>query len=153
MAAQHREIEKMRESFSRDLNKLREMAERAEERLRATEKHALLEIDRERTDVTRLQKELDAATRRAEQSDARHRSELQATQMQLADARHQAGVLEGSLGAVREASATYARELWLLRQQMTAASPRSTGRKGAPATIPARKPPGSARKVSAKKAG
>lgn len=43
----------MREGFSRDLDKLRETAERADERLRATEKRALLEIDRERGAVAK----------------------------------------------------------------------------------------------------
>ena len=103
----------------------------------------------------RLQKELDAATRRTGQGEARHRSELQGVQAQLADARHQAGVLEGRLVAVRDTSAGYARELGLLRQQLTGAvAPRSAGRKGAPVTVPARKPPRADRKAaSAKKPG
>jgi hypothetical protein len=90
--------------------------------------------------------------RRTEQGETRHRSELQALQAQLADARHQAGVLEGSLAAVRDASAGYASELGLLRQQMTeAVAPRSTGRKGGPVTVPARKQPRAARKAASGK--
>jgi chromosome segregation ATPase len=144
-----------RADFSEELEKLRASAGLAEERLRATEKRALLEIERERVASTRLQKELDAATRRTEQGDARHRSELQAVQAQLADARHQAGVLEGSLVAVRDASAGYARELGVLRQQMTGAvAPRGSGRKGGAVTVPARKQPRATRKAgSAKKPG
>jgi len=141
-----------RADFSSELEKLRASAGLAEERLRAAEKRALLEIERERVASARIQKELDAATRRTEQSEARHRSELQALQAQLADARHQAGVLEGSLASVRDASAGYARELGLLRQQMAGAvAPRSAGRKGKPTTASARKPPRVARKAASPK--
>ncbi|NMM04595.1 ATPase [Paraburkholderia sp. RP-4-7] len=154
-AARDRALAQARADFSEELEKLRASAGLAEERLRATEKRALLEIERERVASARLQKELDAATRRTEQGEARHRSELQAVQAQLADARHQAGVLEGSLVAVRDASAGYARELGLLRQQMTGAVvPRRSGRKGGAVTVPARKQPRATRKAaSAKKAG
>ncbi|ABE36475.1 hypothetical protein [Paraburkholderia xenovorans] len=51
------------ERFSRDLEKQREVAERAEERLRASEKRALLEIDREQSTATKVQKKLDEAVR------------------------------------------------------------------------------------------
>jgi chromosome segregation ATPase len=150
-----RALAQARADFAEELEKLRASAGLAEERLRATEKRALLEIERERVAGARLQKELDAATRRTEQGEARHRSELQAVQAQLADARHQAGVLEGSLVAVRDASAGYARELGMLRQQMTGAvAPRSSGRKGGSVTVPARKQPRATRKAaSAKKPG
>lgn len=87
-AARDRALVQARADFSEELEKLRASAGLAEDRLRATEKRALLEIERERVASARLQKELDAATRRAEQGEARHRSELQAVQAQLADARH-----------------------------------------------------------------
>jgi chromosome segregation ATPase len=155
IGARDRALVQAKADFSGELDKLRSSAELAEERLRAAEKRALLEIERERVAGARLQKELDAATRRTEQGEARHRSELQAVQAQLADARHQAGVLEGSLVAVRDASAGYARELGMLRQQMTGAvAPRSSGRKGGSVTVPARKQPRATRKAaSAKKPG
>jgi hypothetical protein len=152
IGARDRALVQARADFSGELAKLRGSAELAEERLRAAEKRALLEIERERASSARLQKEFDAATRRTEQSEARHRSELQALQAQLADARHQAGVLEGSLVAVRDASAGYARELGLLRQQMTGAvAPRTAGRKGAPVKVSAGKPPRAARKAASPK--
>ncbi|WP_211709040.1 DNA-binding protein, partial [Paraburkholderia aspalathi] len=66
LAARDRELVEAREGFARELAKQREAAERAEDRLRATEKRALLEIDRERNTATKLQKELDDATRRAD---------------------------------------------------------------------------------------
>ena len=154
-AARDRALAQARADFAEELEKLRASAGLAEERLRATEKRALLEIERERVASARLQKELDAATRRTEQGEARHRSELQAVQAQLADARHEAGVLEGSLVAVRDASAGYARELGLLREQMAGAvAPRSSGRRGGAVTAPARKQPRATRKAaSAKKPG
>jgi hypothetical protein len=48
------------------LEKLRETANRAEERLRASEKRALLEIDRERNATAKAQKELAEAAKRAD---------------------------------------------------------------------------------------
>jgi chromosome segregation ATPase len=151
-AARDRSLAQARADFSDELGKLRASAALAEERLRAAEKRALLEIERERVASARLQKELDSVTRRTEQGEARHRSELQALQAQLADARHQAGVLEGSLVAVRDASAGYARELGFLRQQMTGAvAPRTAGRKGALVKVSAGKPPRAARKAASPK--
>ncbi|MFL9869878.1 ATPase [Paraburkholderia fungorum] len=117
LAARDRELVEAREGFSRDLAKQREAAERAEERLRASEKRALLEIDRERSAATKLQKELDEAVRRAEQKDADHRRASETVQAQLGDARHQAGVLQGHLDAIRAANSAYAQELEILRRQ------------------------------------
>ena len=155
LAARERELAEAREGFSGELEKLRASADLAEDRLRAAEKRALLEIERERVASARLQKELVATTRRSEQGETRHRSELQTLQAQLANARHQAGVLEGNLAAVRDANAGYAQELGMLRQQMTGAvAPRSSGRKGGAVTVPARKQPRATRKAaSAKKPG
>jgi hypothetical protein len=98
--ARDRELDRVREAFSRDLEKLREGAARAEARLHASEKRALLEIDRERGAAAKLQKELDDAVKRADRRDADHRRVVEALQTQLGDARHQAGVLLGRLDAV-----------------------------------------------------
>jgi hypothetical protein len=131
LAALDRELVEVREGFSRDLEKQREAAERAEDRLRASEKRALLEIDRERNTATKLQKELDDATRRADRKDDDHRRALETMQAQLGDARHQAGVLQGRLDAaqaemmtLREAE-TRAREA---RQSGLPAAARKTSR-------------------------
>ncbi|CAE6955985.1 DNA-binding protein [Paraburkholderia domus] len=117
LATRERDLVEAREGFSRDLAKQREAAERAEERLRAAEKHALLEIDRERSTAAKLQKELDEVARRAEQKDADHRRASETMQAQLGDARHQAGVLQGHLDAIRAANTAYAQELEILRHQ------------------------------------
>jgi len=110
-----------RVDFGHDLEKLREDAQRSEERLRAAEKRALLEIERERASASRLQKDLATAVRRAEQHDERHRTEAEALRAQLGDARHQAGLLRGRLDAVEATSAAYAREIDNLRQQLSVA--------------------------------
>jgi chromosome segregation ATPase len=121
LAARERELVEVREGFSRDLEKLREAAERAEERLRASEKRALLEIDRERSTATKLQKELDEATRRADRKDADHHRASEAMQAQLGDARHQAGVLQGRLDAVQAENLRLQAEMMTLREAETRA--------------------------------
>jgi chromosome segregation ATPase len=86
---------------------------RIEEFLIATEP----EIDRERQAAARLQKELDAASRKAEQGVSRHREEVQKLQGQLGDLRQQVGVLEGNLDALRTANARYIDEAAQAREQ------------------------------------
>jgi hypothetical protein len=113
----------------------REAAERAEDRLRATEKRALLEIDRERNIATKLQKELDDATRRADRKDDEHRRALETMQAQLGDARHQAGVLQ--MMTLREAE-TRAREA---RQSgIPAAVPKTSRSTRSSRAVPTAKP-------------
>ncbi len=113
-----RALVQARADFSGELGKLRSSAELAEERLRAAEKRALLEIERERGVSARSQKELEAVARRTEQSETRYREEIQALQVQLGDARHRSGVVEGNLEALRSADAAYVRELDALRSQL-----------------------------------
>ncbi|MGQ7932467.1 DNA-binding protein [Paraburkholderia sp. D1E] len=137
LAARERELVAAREGFSRDLAKQREAAERAEERLRASEKRALLEIDRERNTATKLQKERDEATHRADRKDADHRRALETMQAQLGDARHQAGVLQGRLDAVQAESTRLQTEMMTLREaethaRETRASSESAGVRKAP---------------------
>jgi hypothetical protein len=99
-----RALETARHDFASKLNKLRPDGALAQERLKAAETRALLEIDRERQAATRLQKELDAATRKAEQGASRHRDDVQNLQGH-GDLRQQVGVLEGALDALRTANA------------------------------------------------
>jgi hypothetical protein len=112
-----------RADFAQELEKLREDAQRSEERLRAAETRALLEIERERATRARLLKDRDAAVRRAEDGEGRRHADVQALQVQLGDTRQQIGVLEGSLDAVRRANAGYVAELKVLRQQGLALMP------------------------------
>ena len=68
-----------------------------------------------------LQKELDEAARRADRKDADHRSALETLQMQLGDARHQAGVLQGRLDAVQAENVRLQAEMMTLREAETRA--------------------------------
>ena len=76
----------------------------------------MLEIDRERGAVAKLQKEIDEATKRADRRDAEHHRAVQALQAQLGDARHQTGVLQGRLDAVQAANVTLQQQLAALHQ-------------------------------------
>ena len=89
-------LETARRDFAFELDKLRADGTLAQERLKAAETRALLEIERERQVAARLQKELDAATRKAEQGSTRHRDEVQKLQGQVGDLRQQLGVLESA---------------------------------------------------------
>jgi hypothetical protein len=76
IGARDRALVQSRADFSREFDKLRSSAELAEERLRAAEKRALVEIERERGVSTRSQEEFHAAARRAEQSATRHQETI-----------------------------------------------------------------------------
>jgi chromosome segregation ATPase len=120
--------------------------------LRAAEKRALLEIERERGVSARSQKELEAAARRAEQSETRHREEMQALQVQLGDARHRAGVVEGNLEALRSSNAAHARELDALRLQLTTAVANQAATRSRPlSSVETNKPRRTAPKVATRK--
>ncbi|MEQ5842979.1 DNA-binding protein [Paraburkholderia acidicola] len=147
-----RALVQARADFSSELEKLRAGADLAEERLRAAEKRALLEIERERIASTRLQKDLDAAARRAEQGETRHREEIQALQVQLGDARHLAGVVEGNLEALRSSNAASAREVNALRLQLaTTVANHAATRKRPSSAVETSKPRRAAPKVATRK--
>ncbi|MBS1170380.1 MAG: ATPase [Burkholderiaceae bacterium] len=99
---QQKKLEEARRDFTAELNKIRESAQLAEERFQAGENRALLEIDRERTNAARIQKELVAVRAVADKSADKSRAELQALQTQLIESRQNAGVLEGKLHSVTE---------------------------------------------------
>ncbi|SAL67304.1 ATPase [Caballeronia udeis] len=110
-------LETARHDFASQLDKLRADGVLAQERLKAVETRALLEIDRERQAAGRLQKELDTVNRKAEQGSTRQRDEVQKLQAQVGDLRQQVGVLEGNLDALRTANARYVEEAAQAREQ------------------------------------
>ncbi|WP_165105838.1 MULTISPECIES: DNA-binding protein [unclassified Caballeronia] len=112
-----RALETARQDFASELDKIRSDGKLAQERLKAAETRALLEIDRERQAAARLQKDLDTVTRKAEQGVSRHREEVQKLQGQVGDLRQQLGVLEGKLDALRTANTRYIDEATLAREQ------------------------------------
>ncbi|GJH36324.1 hypothetical protein CBA19CS91_26225 [Paraburkholderia hospita] len=132
----------VREGFSRDLDKLRETAER----LRASEKRVLLEIDRERGAISKLQKEADQSTKRAERCEADHRRAVDALQAELGDARHRAGMLQGRLETIQAAHAALQSELNVVRR----ACVQTTKRQATSTERPAKEQ--AARRVPAKRA-
>ncbi|WP_158937464.1 DNA-binding protein [Burkholderia sp. S171] len=125
--------------FASELDKLRADGKLAQERLKAAETRALLEIDRERQAAARLQKELDAAVRKREQGDARYRAELQALHVQLGDLRQQVGVLEGNLASVQVAHARDADELARTHKQLSLSRASADTRRQTPPTKPVAK--------------
>jgi chromosome segregation ATPase len=93
-------LDDARRDFGMELEKLRSAASLAEERFRASEARALMEIDRERTAASKLHKEMEGLRSNAEQAAERHRTELASLQEQLGNYRQRAGELEGNLKAV-----------------------------------------------------
>jgi chromosome segregation ATPase len=115
--------------------------------LRASEKRALMEIDRERQAAAQWAHRLDEAVKRADQREADHRAVVQSAQAQLQDAqtqlaavqmelrdervqllgahtslgeaRHEAGVLLGRLNASEAEASRLAEELATLRRETT----------------------------------
>jgi chromosome segregation ATPase len=140
-------LETARHDFASELDKLRADGKLAQERLKAAETRALLEIERERQSAARLQKELDAATRKAEQGSIRHRDEVQKLQGQLGDLRQQVGVLEGKLDALRTANARYVDEVAQARDQRDQLA-LSLTRAAAKQKVPTAKPTAGSRKSS-----
>jgi len=131
-----RALETARHDFASELDKLRADGRLAQERLKAAETRALLEIDRERQAAARLQKKLDAAALKREQGDARHRTEFQALHVQLGDLRQQVGVLEGNLASVQVAYAQDADELARAREQLSMLRASADTRRQTPPTKP-----------------
>lgn len=83
--------------FAGEIEKLRTDAQLTQERFRAAEKRALLEIDRERHAAIKLQNELDAVRTQTAREVESHRADNSALQNQLGDLRQQVGSLQGQL--------------------------------------------------------
>jgi len=116
-------LNEARRDFAGELEKLRLALQGAEERCDASEKRALLEIDRERTAVAKLQKELAQLRQSQAEGVERHRAELGKVQQELGAARQNLGVAEGTLGQMR---ATVEQQLVQLDALRTATTHRDT---------------------------
>lgn len=95
-----KKLDEARRDFALELEKLRAAADLAEERFRASENRALIEIDRERTAAAKLQKELDSLRIAVDQAEARHRTDVAKLQDQLGNYRQRAGELDANLKAL-----------------------------------------------------
>jgi len=98
----NRAIGDARREFASELAKQREALDRAEERLQGSEKRALLEIDRERTVVNRLQREVEQLRQAGAEADDRHQIALDDYQTKLSDVLQKLGQAEGMALAQKE---------------------------------------------------
>lgn len=89
-----------RQEFSAELGKLHAASKLAEERTWATEKRMLVDLDRERTQSARLQKELETLRSETARTAEVQRQELSALQVKLSDGQQQNGKLEGMLQTI-----------------------------------------------------
>ena len=100
-AAEHQQaMTDARRDFRSELEKLREALKITEERHEAAESRALLEIDRERTIATKLQKEMDLGRIAATEGASRHRVEVRTLQDEIGNQKKTIGNLEGELRAI-----------------------------------------------------
>lgn len=93
-----------RRDFGAALEKTRQALQRSEERCEASEKRALLEIDRERTHTVALQKELMQLRQERTNEGEQHRASLQRLQEELTGTRERLGASEGALQELRAAN-------------------------------------------------
>lgn len=90
-----------RRDFSAELEKNRQALLRSEERCDATEKRALLEIDRERTTSAKLQKDLAQSRQHQQDADEQRRIEVAQLQADLSHAHQKSALAEGVLQELR----------------------------------------------------
>ncbi len=90
----------LRQQFSIELEKMRTVLQLAEERFQLNEKRILLDLDRERTTVVRLKKELDTSISGALRSAEKHKEEFLKLQREFGDCQQQNGHIAGTLKAV-----------------------------------------------------
>jgi chromosome segregation ATPase len=111
LAEAQKAIEQARQDFAAELEKLRAANEIADERHQAAESRALIEIDRERMQSAKAQKDLEAVRTASNDAVERHRLESRDFQDQIAEGTQRIGVLEGRLGSIEASSAQLAAEL------------------------------------------
>lgn len=107
-----------RRDFTAELQSLRHALQRSEERLEASEKRALLEIDRERTAAVRIQKEATQLRQSLRETADRHQTEVQILQQALGEAGQKLGMGEGTLQELRAAHQQQSEHIQLLRKML-----------------------------------
>lgn len=88
-------------SLAAEMEKLRQALQKSEERYEATEKRALLEIERERLANVKLQKDLAQLRDKSSATAEQHRLQVEQIQRELVEARQNLGVAEGALREMR----------------------------------------------------
>lgn len=97
-----RSLEAARQEFSSDLDKVNVALAKAEERYRALEARALLDLDRERQRAIKLEKEISKSGDDLQRLNQRHLKELAAAKEINADVREKLGMLNGQITQVKE---------------------------------------------------
>lgn len=92
-------LEDARREFAAELDKLRTSSQLAEERFQAAEQRALLEIDRERSQAIKMQKDLEQVRAAAAQAGERHQAEVCALHAEAGQLRQRVGIVEGNCQA------------------------------------------------------
>lgn len=95
-------LDDARRDFGLELEKVRASASLAEERFRASEARALMEIDRERTAAVKLHKEIDSLRTSMDRESEKHRTEVTVLRETLSDCRQRKGELDGNLKAISD---------------------------------------------------
>ena len=98
-----RALEEARQGFEKQLDEQRTMARSADERHQADLRRILLDIDRERSAVTRLQKDLEQSKRSTAEQAEQHRAQLRQLQDELALVRQKLSASEAALTEARSA--------------------------------------------------
>lgn len=111
-------LNEARREFASELEKQRQALERSEERLRGSEKRALMEIDRERQASTRLQHEIQQLRQTYQESIDRHLVETTDFQKRAGEFNQKLGVAEGMLLSQKETTLKVTTQLETLRDQI-----------------------------------
>lgn len=104
-----------RKDYSAELDKYRQELRRAEERLEASEKRALLEIDHERQMTVVAQRELQQFRTNSLKNEERLRIQLASSKAESANVRQMLGVAEGKQDELRAGNEKQLEELAALR--------------------------------------
>jgi len=131
-SAQRREIREAlnaaQESFTREIEQQRAVAAAAEARHDADMRRVLLDVDRERGNAAKLQKELELARRTLAEQAELHRQQTAEKQQQAETLRQRAGELEGSVTELRGQRDQLVRDLDGLRKRLESMSTAKTAR-------------------------
>lgn len=107
-----------RKDYSAELEKYRQELRRTEERLDASEKRALLEIDHERQMTVKVQRELLQLRNSSLENEEQLRLELDSCKSELAKVRQMLGAAEGKQDELRAGNEKHLEELAALRQTL-----------------------------------
>ena len=116
----HQALATTREQFTRELEQQRTASTAAEERHAADMKRMLLDVDRERVQSTKVQKELEQSRRTVSEQVEDHRRQLAERQTQVEALRHRNGELDGIVVELRAQRDQMGREIDSLRQRAEA---------------------------------